>query len=200
MIDHQRKLLFVHIARTGGTSVETALVNQDWWSVQPDTKHISASMARAEYGEEIWDSYTTFTVVRNPWDRIGSMWATGWWAEALNFEKDCSLEHFVRNLAPHPNERYDSLLYTDILDEPLDFVLRFESLQADFRKMFRSLGKQPPVLPHVLKRKRRPISELYNETTKSLVAQMCASDIRKFDYQFPESARHWFGASRRKRA
>ncbi|MCA9055782.1 MAG: hypothetical protein KDA75_18225, partial [Planctomycetaceae bacterium] len=68
MIDHQRKLLFIHIARTGGTSIEAALVGCDWWDIDPETKHLSASQAKQIYGDEIWSTYTKFAVVRNPWD------------------------------------------------------------------------------------------------------------------------------------
>jgi hypothetical protein len=75
MIDHNRKLIFIHIARTGGTSIETALVGKDWWFFDAQTKHISAKQARMFYGEELWKSYTKFSVIRNPWDRIISMWA-----------------------------------------------------------------------------------------------------------------------------
>ena len=76
MIDHRSKLIFIHIARTGGTSIEASLVGKDWWLVDPSSKHISAKQARDLYGKDIWEAYTKFSVVRNPWDRVVSMWAT----------------------------------------------------------------------------------------------------------------------------
>lgn len=37
-------------------------------------KHASASQVAAVVGNEVWDSYTTICVERNPWDRIVSWW------------------------------------------------------------------------------------------------------------------------------
>ena len=104
MINHDNKLIFIHIARTGGTSIETALSGKDWWLIDPQTKHISAGMARKIYGEEVWRTYTKFSVVRNPWDRVVSMWATQWWHEASGLDENCSFEEFIRNIKPHPHE------------------------------------------------------------------------------------------------
>ena len=71
-------LIFVHITRTGGTSIEVALAGQDWWQISPQTKHLSARQIRIQVGEEKWSDYFKFSIVRNPWDRVVSMFATGW--------------------------------------------------------------------------------------------------------------------------
>jgi hypothetical protein len=187
MIDHKRKLLFIHIARTGGTSVETALVGADWWKIDPGSKHISASQARAYYGDEIWQSYTKFTIVRNPWDRLVSMWATEWWWGAtthLKGKKPASFQEFLMTLQPHPHEFYRSLHYREILDEPLDAVLRFENLGSEFEQLMRIAHGEPVQLPHVQSRARDEYSTYYDEATRELVAAQYAGDISTFGYQF----------------
>jgi hypothetical protein len=183
MINHQRKLLFIHIARTGGTSIETALAGQDWWAIQPTTKHLSAKQARDYYGEEIWNSYTKFSVIRNPWDRIVSMWATGWWHKD-NSHQDVSLFDFIRSLKPHDHERYNTLLYNEILNEDLDFILSFERLQVEFDAMLRAIGEQTIFLPHCQSRIRKPYRELFDEMTKKLVFEMFRDDIERFGFSF----------------
>lgn len=187
MIDPSRRLLFTHVARTGGTSVETALIGKDWWQVDPDSKHISASQARALYGEDVWCGFTKFSIVRNPWDRVVSMWATGWWWDErthLQGRQPPSLSEFVATLAPHPHERYQSLHYDEILEDEQDFVLRFESLQRDFSAMLATLGLPDVALPHVEGREHAHYRSYYDAESVALVAQRFAADIRRYEYSF----------------
>src|ERR1700730_61148 len=112
MIDHRRKLLFIHIARTGGSSIEESLVQEDWWKIDPTTKHLSASQARRRYGEEVWRDYTTFAIVRHPWDRFVSMWTIGYWYDQDTYLKGVrpnSFHDFIYTVRPHPHEIYNTL-------------------------------------------------------------------------------------------
>jgi hypothetical protein len=187
MIDHDRKLLFIHITRTGGTSVETALLGKDWWHIDDLTKHISASQAREIYGEEVWNSYYRFSIVRNPWDRLVSMWATGWWYGKLTVfggVKPASFADFIRRVQPHPHEGYTSLRYVDIIDLPIDRVLRFESLQADMDALCRDRGIAEVELPHIERRDRLPYQAFYDREAEQAVRERFAADIATYGYQF----------------
>ncbi|MBD2579671.1 sulfotransferase family 2 domain-containing protein [Oscillatoria sp. FACHB-1406] len=186
MIDRTRKLIFIHISRTGGTSIETALAGKDWWLIDAPTKHITAAQARQLYGEKIWNSYTKFSVVRNPWDRIVSMWACKWWHQAANLNEDCSFETFIKKLRPHSNETYKTLFYNDILNEELDFTLRFETLQQDFSAMLNKIGASDILLPHIEKREHKHYTAMYNLKERKLVANLFKKDIYRFGYKFPE--------------
>jgi hypothetical protein len=184
MIDHTRQLLFIHIARTGGTSIEGALVGSDWWFIEPTTKHLSASQARNQYGEPTWNSYTKFSVVRNPWDRVVSMWATGWWhADGTGHHTEI-LRDFIRRLEPHKVEYYRALQYNLILDQELDFVLRFENLQADFSGMLKAINQPDVILPHLEGRNRKHYRAYYDSETAEMVARIYEDDIRRFGYTF----------------
>jgi len=184
MIDHSRKLIFIHIARTGGTSIETALVGKDWWLINPKTKHISAGMAQQVYGDEIWSTYTKFSVVRNPWDRVVSMWAAKWWHQASELDKHCSFEEFILNIKPHPHEGYNTLFYNEVLNEGIDFILRFECLQSDFSCMLNNLGVKDVLLPHIEKREHPRYTVMYNDKEKQIVSELYKDDINKFGYSF----------------
>ena len=184
MIDYVNKLIFIHIARTGGTSIETAIVGKDWWLIDQKTKHISAKNAREIYGEDIWHTYTKFSVVRNPWDRITSMWATNWWHESSGLDIDCSLEEFIIKLKPHKNERYNTLFYYEILNEEMDFILRFESLQKDFSRMLNIIRVADIKLPHIEKRYHENYTTMYGEIEKRLVSDLFGIDISRFGYSF----------------
>lgn len=187
MIDHRRKLLFIHIARTGGTSIETALVGEDWWKIEPATKHISASQARRLYGEETWRDYTTFSIVRNPWDRFVSMWTIGYWHSEdthLKGVKPASFTDFLHTLQPHPAEKYNTLHQHCVLDEELDFVLKFETLQADFSAMLTQCGHPDIALPTALKSDHLGYPDYYTPETARKIAGTYATDIGRYQYSF----------------
>jgi hypothetical protein len=83
------KVIFVHCPRTSGTSIRRALLHGDdpnseenlqapgrlnsrrSWKNQ---KHAYASMIRENVHPVIWDRRFKFSVVRNPWDRMVSLY------------------------------------------------------------------------------------------------------------------------------
>lgn len=81
MIDHKNKVIFIHIPRTGGTSIErmAGILND-----RPD-KHWSAREIRANCGADIWREYRKFTIVRNPIGRA------------------CSCYNWIRKVKAHPS-------------------------------------------------------------------------------------------------
>jgi hypothetical protein len=187
MIDHHRKLLFIHIARTGGTSIEQALVHDDWWKIDPATKHISASQARRRYGQETWRDYAKFAIVRNPWDRFVSMWTIGYWYGRDTYWKGVrpdSFQDFIRTLRPHPHEIYDTLHQHLILDEKIDFILRFEQLQQDFSGMLKTQGLDDIALPVAMKSEHGPYRDYYDDGLADWIAHTYANDIQRYHYSF----------------
>jgi Sulfotransferase family len=182
------QLIFVHIARTGGTSIEMALTGQDWWHISPETKHLSARQIHSQCGEEKWNDYFKFSIVRNPWDRVVSMFATGWWMDDdRQGDAEAEFEHFIENLAPHPNEIYSSLMYSEIINERLDMIIRYESLQEGFDKVCKSIGKPPMILGREESRERLHYSVYYNDRTRRKVAELFNKDIEDYRYVFQDA-------------
>ena len=72
IINHDKKYLFIHVPRTGGTSLKDALILQDNGKefVKP---HGQAQEAKAMLKDK-WDSYFKFAFVRNPHDWILSLY------------------------------------------------------------------------------------------------------------------------------
>ena len=182
------RLIFVHITRTGGTSIEVALAGQDWWCISPHTKHLSARQIRSQLGEEKWNSYLKFSVVRNPWDRVVSMFATGWWmGDDRQSDAEAEFEYFIENLAPHQNELYSSLMYSEIINEKIDVIIRYEALQKGFDKVCELIGKPPMILGREESRERLHYSLYYNETTRRKVAERFKKDIENHQYVFEDT-------------
>ena len=73
LVSHGRKLVFVHIQKTGGDTVSRLMGESI-----PDifcfkAKHESAVKAAAEL--KCWNEYFKFAFVRNPWDRLVSWYS-----------------------------------------------------------------------------------------------------------------------------
>ena len=175
-IKHQ--FLFVHIAKTGGTSVRASLQGLRWrdpWylpmflcsRLSHISKHRIASKlprhakviaAKELLPREFFDNLFKFAFVRNPWD-----------LQVSSF-------HHIRRERPHylgGHQDFDSFLrwkldpqrpYQYHLDTSIelqsdylidlhgnlvvDFIGRYERLGEDFRVACKRIGIRPPALPH----------------------------------------------------
>lgn len=93
-VSRQKQLIFVHLHKCGGTSIELALSEHMAWddlllgsspygerlqtlyqSKFGLYKHSSASEIKQVIGAQLWDSCFTFSIVRHPIDRIVSFYA-----------------------------------------------------------------------------------------------------------------------------
>ena len=84
MINHDLKCIFIHIPRTAGSSLTTAISQQkkDGERFDRTTRdkkqakkiHYTVEQAKKTFGMDIWDEYLTFAFVRNPWDRLVSQY------------------------------------------------------------------------------------------------------------------------------
>ena len=171
MLCHNPLCIFVHVPKTAGQSIEryfldllgltdeqrpTLLLgkNRDPRLGPPQLSHLRA----AEYvsggfvsEQEFRDAFK-FSFVRNPWDRIVSFYKYRGHAYRYDF-KTFLFRHLPKagwtNDYCHimPQSAY---LYAG--DEcQVDFIGRFENLQADFEAVCRTLGTPVRALPHANK-------------------------------------------------
>jgi hypothetical protein len=78
MICHKNRLIFLHLPKCGGSSIELALTGRSWdqeelWPQQ----HLTAEETLQLYGAEVFHSYFKFTIVRNTWDLLLSYYLWG---------------------------------------------------------------------------------------------------------------------------
>lgn len=101
-IDRDKKYLFIHIPRTGGTSIEVAL--NGFRSAHPmpidyiEGRHESGIKGEG-LGEEGYKEYFKFTFVRNPWDQIVSLYhfyTSGSEMYKRDYYKGVSFTEYVR--------------------------------------------------------------------------------------------------------
>ena len=77
MISHEKKIVFVHIPKTGGKSFSRFLAPycEDLKFSPYDGGDLHATMAQymEHYGEERLKDYTFVSIIRNPWDKALSL-------------------------------------------------------------------------------------------------------------------------------
>ena len=190
MISHKHKCIFIHIAKTGGTSIEKCLIKKDWWDIDRKTKHLSAKSAKIIY-KDYWKDYYKFSFVRNPWDIMVSWYRFRKVKEFFGMDFKSFLLSYDFSLPTSSGEKSwlpNSLLYTDLLfdkGKPLiNFIGKFEKLQKDFNIICEQIGILQTKLTHEHRSNRKHYTEYYDDETKQIVSEKYAKDIKYFGYKF----------------
>ena len=173
MIDHKKKCIFVHVTKTGGSSIQLALNMENY--------HLPASKIKEIVGKNKWNDYFKFSFVRNPWDKIVSQYhfnRHNWGLKNATFKEYIQAWQNGKRISAYPPF---NLYY---INEKIDFVGRFENLQEDFDKICGKIGIERQKLPHKKKTKHKHYTEYYDEETKQIVAKKFAEDIDYFGYEF----------------
>jgi hypothetical protein len=214
MLCHHDKCIFVHIPKTAGQSIEHVFLDRVGltWETRaplllrpndqprlgpPRLAHLKAReyVACKYVTPEQFAGYFKFAFARNPWDRVASMYRD------LRYEGRCEFKRFVlRELPDVLSERLpywvgpQAEFVTDASGSVIvDFIGRFEALQADFDRVCARLGIPPRRLPHVNRSPRgrsggRPYVAYYDEESIAGVARLYRQDLDLFGYRFGAEA------------
>jgi hypothetical protein len=207
MISHRHRCIFVHIPKTGGTSIENVI-----WPGERSTaelwmgftapyrnkyqtgglQHLKANHIRAEVGPEIFAAYFKFAFVRNPWDKVISQWS--YLAERpdlqtyLGVKAGAPLVDYLAAVSGSDHVQVmaqSAFLFDDDGTCLVDFIGRFETLAADAANIFARLGLGGAALPHTTRSKRQAdYRAYYDAPSRRLVANLYARDIEAFGYSF----------------
>lgn len=224
---HTYKCIFVHIPKVAGQSIEHVFLhlhdlswktrcplllrpNSDPAAGPPRLAHLKASqyVACGHVTPEQFRGYFKFSFVRNPWDRVVSFYKYSKRGRGLSFNTFLSRELVGREW----HKRYwfvgpqHEFLFDAQRTPLVDFIGRFETLQADFDHVCRRIGIPPTALPHVNRsrglsplyplialrsllstRRARPVSRYaayYDEASRRVVERLYEKDIEIFKYRF----------------
>lgn len=197
MISHKYKCIFIHIQRTGGSSIEEMITGEDWWLNEPSTKHLIASQAKRLYAE-YWNEYFKFSFVRHPVSRVNSCLK---YAEhfGLSSDEEGSIDFTgyrrlygskrIVEFDPRFYEKKDvkswkhrgGCVYGNILDEKLDFIGKYETLKADAAYLRERLHIQNQPLAH-LESSERPARVLTDQSIDEIRA-LYKRDFKRFGYK-----------------
>ncbi len=193
-------LVFVHIPKTAGTSVQTGLS-----SLPRDHqrrylrlhKHARAFEYRLVLGEWRWREYFSFAVVRNPFDLMVSSYF--WWIEKAHKFKSlkrprqrvlamADFREFVRSdlgrgsINEYRGDIFDWIALDD--EVIVDYVARVETLTEDWRTICDRIGVRGADLPRENRTSRGDYRQYYDDATAELVAERFRRTIERFGYRF----------------
>ena len=186
MICDKHKVIFVHIPRTSGTSIESLFsVNMDL----EGGKHLRASELRKLAGEERWKTYFKFSIVRNPWERVGSMFNQPAFKD-INFLSGKSIDYFLEHYEPKIHEHGTTC--SDYLDDlSMDYIAKYENRKNDLKIISKKIGfnlnpRFNPIINRQTRNSETPWYSYFSEGNFEVVTNRYQEDICKFGYAVSE--------------
>jgi len=206
MINHQFQCIFIEVPKTGSTSIRTILGH-------PEKPHLNIQEAKKKFFKELsqvrnpikryfqtkslthsWNNYYKFGFVRNPWDRVVSLYLR---KEGIQLSGKMSFPEFVHwiqnssDTCIHPSQHKNQIDW--FLDEngniAVDFIGKFENLNEDWGHIAKQLGINT-TLPHANKNptKKKHYTEYYTDELRDIIADKFHKDIEYFGYSFGVSS------------
>jgi hypothetical protein len=227
IVSHTHRFVFLKSRKTAGTSVEAALsslcsgddvvsrVGDISWNRTHEGERIHQAMnhkgfrqhepalsVREKFPGKVWEEYFKFSITRNPWDRVVSLffWRT---KKPKKYPKiylpPRKPWHFlVPKGIREKRIREGFSQFVEDIDETndefyfignrlcVDHVIRFENLQGDFDEVCRKLGLPRRELPRLKTgfNTKSHYSRLYSDRTREIVGRRHRNDIEQFGYRF----------------
>lgn len=156
---------------------------------------MTASEIRDLVGQKDWDDLFSFTIVRNPWARVLSLF--GYMRKAGDIPADWSFADFVRNMVEATEKtpyfgfhgfRYGAVDYIQDRDGRMlvKKIIRFENRDAELVALGARLGIPDFGQVHLQRTAAADVNyrDAYDEISRDLVARRYAQDVDMFEYQF----------------
>lgn len=151
------------------------------------------------YSEDEFNNMYKFTIVRNPYDRIVSVWKyvfrkRQWQPKRILMKH--SFSYFISQLPTIMQKKYDRFLVThaapiwpDITDENgvllMDEILKLENLGKDIEVLNQKIGTNIKHLSREnVNRQNNSYRKYYTEKTKKKVEELYGDDIKNLKYTF----------------
>lgn len=232
MLSRKYKCVFVHIPKVAGQSIERVFLGLHGLSWDdraalllspndnpdlgpPRLAHLKASeyVSCGHMSQHDFELFYKFSFVRNPWERLVSVYRYLGLAEDMSFkqflvEDFSATENWEPRLMKAPQYDY---LFTENGEQLVDYIYRFEELQAGFDKVCGAIGMPATDLPHANKtgkgrsalhaikqviKMMSPFHKIhdqhehytsyYDDEAKEIVANLYAREIEYFKYRFED--------------
>ncbi len=126
---YDKKFIFIHIHKAAGTSIKHSL---GLMTTPRISSHTTAYWIISQKGKEWFKKMNSFTIVRNPWDRVVS--AYHYRKQSKRVKENISFEKFIDlnnkdGMINLPNQ-LDYITWEDEII--VDDILRYETLNSDF--------------------------------------------------------------------
>jgi len=193
-ISTKHKFAFIHIPKTGGTSIKKALYEfTDKDQIKFDDEKVTdlngykphIGINKSLY--EKYLKYFKFVIVRNPW---------AWHASIYKFHKKRnthpvmktfkSFKEYVNALDNKSIEYHKPQVdyFMNDSNSYVDYIGKFESLQSDFNIIVENIGIPKIELPHFKNQGIYDYKKMYDNESIDIISKVCEKDIKMFNYKW----------------
>lgn len=187
------KAIYIATQRVASTSIQESLLrNIDEDSIGHQDL-VNYEQAEDKYGKPALNKNFVFSFVRNPWDRMVSIFFHQ--AETnpklLYSTGARTFEDFVNEVTQNRLGTLHDLCHTQVSmlknkfsDIRLDYTGRFEELNRDYKTVCEAISIEPTRLRKLNQSNHFNYKHYYNDDLKSKVARFFEEDIDTFKYVF----------------
>ncbi|WP_438964785.1 hypothetical protein [Winogradskyella sp.] len=175
-------MTYIHIPRTGGQSVREFLLKEKDAVIMPlndrriNGKHPDIWTAKEYFG----DLGYTFCTVRNPYDRVVSMFSHLKKVDK-NMPSNTDFKKFVFNYADYDTFMKPASRWFN--DGDVDYVMRFENLAQDFKDIQAKLNTNRKLI-HKNAAPHNNYSMYYDNEIRDFISEKFKGDLERFNYSF----------------
>jgi len=210
MIIAKYNTIFIHTPRTGGTSIERMFGYEGGTDTYDETKgmnqdHRTAAQMKHSYSD-LWDHCFKFGFVRNPWDKMVSMYlyrlhSPFYQTQVHEYEnhyretrgEDVPFRTWLKRLkwvggvSVRARGCYNQLEYfkSENGNIIVDHIARFENFAEEWEFIKEKMGCTEDLIHlnrgHIQKYDYR---DFYDDNTKAVIEGRFADDIEHFGYEF----------------
>lgn len=169
-----RKFIYSKMPKNAGTSIYRGILEKE------------VKDAELLHPKELIPSigYFAFTVVRNPYDRIVSLWNYFKGIEKRKRIPQCTFKEFLQkdyfnyngSMKLHANPQYHRIYYDG-------YIARFENLEHDWKYIANKIGVKNS-LPMSNKRNHEVYTKYYDDWCIDKVSELYQKDLEVLDYKF----------------
>ncbi len=193
LLSHEKKFLFVHIQKTGGTSVTKWMQSHI-----PDMEEYMKPHSPLSLNADRYKDYYKVAFVRNPFDRMVSWYSMIKNQKAHNYLQQQVLTHssnfteFILNcehISSKSNWKpfhYNQIDYlTNAQDKiGVDFVGRFENFSQGIEIISEYLAIPSNEIGHMNQSDHTSYHDYYTKETREIITKRFKRDLEYFKYTF----------------
>ncbi|MGH8046482.1 MAG: sulfotransferase family 2 domain-containing protein [Chthoniobacterales bacterium] len=199
LISHSKRFVFLANPKTGSVSVQAILRPCSEVKSLPEKtpcevrrasglhNHITAPDLVRTFAERGWNwsDYFSFTMIRNPWDRIVSAYEYGRRnVETMAHEQVAAAGSFAQFAACAPVRLIERHAFDSEGRRLVGEIVRLEDIAVELPRILKMLGIPFAKIPHRNATDRGHYRDYYDDETREAVARSYARDIEIGGYCF----------------